>query len=116
MRHLAWVLAGAMLLLILVPSGCSPTSQSGTESSDNLVRVPDVISAVRSHDFTKDYVEDQKMAAIVLHSYVDGALEASGLESDLVMVPSAATDSQEPEAGSLVKTGTTVTVRIGIDD
>jgi len=117
MRRLVWVLGAALLLLVVfIACGCSSAGQSDSASAGDVIRVPDVVSAMRTHDFKADYADDPKMAAIALHAYVDGALEASGLESDLVMDSSSTPDSQEPAAGSMVEAGSVVTVRIGIDE
>jgi hypothetical protein len=89
-------------------TGCSRIERQ----SDSLVRVPDVVAAVRARDFAVDYGVDPKTAAIVRSSYVDGALEAVGLKADTVSVPGNGTDSQKPSAGTMAEPGTVVTVRL----
>ncbi|MDY0341466.1 MAG: hypothetical protein RBS17_09695 [Coriobacteriia bacterium] len=105
------LLIASMALLTGLAAGCSG---SGSRT-DSLVRVPDVVAAVRSRDFRADYSDDAKTAAVARSSYVDGALEAAGLKADLVSVPGAGDDSQEPAAGTMVEPGTVVTVRLAVE-
>ena len=111
MRRILLLIASMALLTGLV-TGCSGSGGR----TDSLVRVPDVVAAVRSHDFRADYSDDAKTAAVARSSYVDGALEAAGLKADLVSVPGAGDDAQEPAAGTMVEPGTVVTVRLAVKE
>ncbi|HAL29461.1 MAG TPA: hypothetical protein DCP20_01945 [Coriobacteriia bacterium] len=111
MRRLLLLTASVVFLAGLM-AGCS---QPG-ERNDSQVRVPDVVAAVRSHDFRADYADDAKMAAIARSAYVDGALEAADLKADLVSVPGRGDDTQDPPAGTMVEPGTTVTVRLADEE
>ncbi len=110
MRRAPLLIASLALVAGLV-AGCT---ESGGRT-DALVRVPDVVAAVRSHDFRADYADDAKMAAIARSAYVDGALEAVGLQADLVSVPGPGDDAQEPAAGTMVERGTVVNVRLAVE-
>jgi hypothetical protein len=105
-RVLSLILVVAFVTSLM--SGCSRRD----EQSDSLVLVPDIVGAVHSRDFSADYGTDSKTAAIARSSYVDGALEAVGLKTDLVSVPGSDTDSQNPPAGTLVEPGTVVSVHL----
>jgi len=107
MRRVLLLTAVTALLAGLV-AGCGG---SGGQT-DSLVRVPDVVAAIRSHDFRADYADDVKVAAIARSAYVDGALEAAGLKADLVSIPSPGSDAQDPAAGTMVEPGTVVTIRL----
>ena len=108
----ALVLAAVALLLAGLMTACSQTG----ERTDSAIRVPDVVAAVRSHDFRADYSDDAKTAAIARSAYVDGALEGVGLRADLVSVPGAGDDTQDPPAGAIVEPGTIVTVRLAVEE
>jgi hypothetical protein len=111
MRRLLLLTACVALLAVLV-AGCSEPR----EGTDSRVRVPDVVAAVRSHDFRADYSDDSKTAAVARSAYVDGALEAVGLRADLVSVPGGGEDTQDPPAGTMVEPGTVVTVQLAIEE
>jgi beta-lactam-binding protein with PASTA domain len=82
----------------------------------NLVKVPDVVKAVQEHDWASTYEDDPAAFKEELTALVEGELEAVGLRGVVKLRAIGAGDDQSPEAGTMAKKDTLVTVYIGVGD
>jgi len=82
----------------------------------DLVTVPDVVQAIKEHEFTNSYEDDPDAIAVELKSFVNGYLEGQGLKGQCVLQPITMNDRQQPIAGTMVPKGTLVRVYVGFGD
>jgi hypothetical protein len=98
-----------------------PSSQgtrgNSNAGADELVEVPDVIGAVRSHKFS-DGSNPQPMSADsdVIGDFIRDQVQPLGLDAALDWEYSPTADSQAPAAGAMVRRGTVVKVVLRIDN
>lgn len=82
----------------------------------DLITVPDVVQAIREHEFANSYSEDPEAIAAELKAFVVGYLEGQGLKGQCVLQPITMNDRQLPIAGTKVPKGTLVRVYVGFGD
>jgi len=93
-------------------SAVSITVSTGVE----MVRVPNVISAVTNHNYDSSYDEDPSAILAEIRSVAYATISGTGLKIDFSFAPVTQPDTQSPRAGSMVPKGTVVRVVIGVGD
>jgi hypothetical protein len=81
-----------------------------------LVKVPDVLGAIRDHRMSADYATDPEAVADEIRAVAREAMLKAGLLSSLEFRSIALKDQQSPRPGTMVPKGTIVRTRIGIGD
>lgn len=81
-----------------------------------LVRVPDVLAAIRNHSWRNSYDQNPSAIAEEVMGFVSDRLASGGLRGKCILQSVVVPDRQVPKAGAMVRRGTLVRVYVGFGD